>query len=301
MSTQYAVHQPWPGEVVGLSGGRSVHVRHAAGSPGARAVLLVHGLGGSSLNWTDLMAELSGEVDAWALDLPGYGESPPAPDRDYGVGGLGRALGEVATGLVERTGGPVHVVGNSMGGLLSVLLAARSPELVRTLALLSPALPARRLPRQARLLALLAVPRLGELALRRNRARSVEDQTRDVLASVFGDPGRVPPERLAAAVLERTHRLEQPHADEVFLASLRSIVEQGVRPRAGIWAQAGRVIAPTLVVYGGRDRLVHRAAADRWRRTLPTARTVLLPSTGHVPQIERPALVAELLREHWSG
>src|SRR5207248_3924390 len=105
------------------------------------------GLGGSSTNWTDLMGELRlpgpGEppgpaLAGTAIDLPGFGFSPPPPRSRY-------ALSDHATvviGLISRLGtGPVHLIGNSMGGAICTRVAARRPDLVRSLILVSPALP----------------------------------------------------------------------------------------------------------------------------------------------------------------
>lgn len=107
-------------------------------------MLFVHGLGGSAANWTALMARLGGDLDGEAVDLPGFGESAPPADGDLGLSGHVRAV----TGYLEASGrGPVHLFGNSLGGAVAVRLAALRPDLVRSLTLVSPALP--ELPRSA--------------------------------------------------------------------------------------------------------------------------------------------------------
>jgi len=126
----------WPGELADL-GGYSVFVRTAP-SADREPALFVHGLGGSSRNWTDLMDLLRPGLDSAALDLPGFGDSPPRPDGRYSID----ALAHTTATLIERQGrGPVHLVGNSLGGAVSLRLAARRPHLVKTLTLISPALP----------------------------------------------------------------------------------------------------------------------------------------------------------------
>ncbi len=104
---------------------------------GREPALFVHGLGGSATNWTDLMGLLAGVVDGEAVDLPGFGLSPrPAAGRT--VGAHARAV----VAHLERAGaGPVHLFGNSLGGAVSTRVAADRPDLVRTLTLVSPALP----------------------------------------------------------------------------------------------------------------------------------------------------------------
>src|ERR1700754_3207028 len=145
----------WPGHMMG-----SVHVRSTRGrtpaDPSEQAVF-VHGLTGSATNWTDLMDELKDTVTGHALDLPGAGFSPAAEDGDYSVSGHARAVVE----LLEHTG-PAHLFGNSLGGAVAVRVAATRPDLVRSLILISPALPDL-LPRYGPVrVAAAATPRLGE-------------------------------------------------------------------------------------------------------------------------------------------
>ncbi len=90
----------------------------------AEPALCVHGLEGSSRNWTDLMDLLRPRLACDALDLPGFGDSPPRPDGRYSIA----ALAQTVIALIERRGapdrrGPVHLIGNSLGGAVCV----RSP------------------------------------------------------------------------------------------------------------------------------------------------------------------------------
>src|SRR5688572_20665380 len=80
----------WPGDDVDL-GRQTLYVRRA-GTPDADPAVFVHGLGGSSTNWTDLMALLADRVDAHAPDLPGFGRSGPSPDGRYGLDTHARAV-----------------------------------------------------------------------------------------------------------------------------------------------------------------------------------------------------------------
>jgi pimeloyl-ACP methyl ester carboxylesterase len=278
---------------VDLAGG-PVYVRHAdPATTGLPPAVMVHGLGGSSTNWTALMGELRDLLDQWAIDLPGYGESPPR--RRHSV----TAFAGVLTSYLDRFGRPVHLLGNSMGGLVSVLVAARRPDLVATLTLISPAMPNLRQPHAARGMALVAVPRLGERLLARSNAMPVQQQVRQLAGILYGDPDSIEPDQLTVAAQERERWLGQEHADAVLLQSLRSIVRHYAVPRwRSAWASARLVSCPTLVMVGGRDALVHASTAARWRRILPTARVVHLPTTGHVAMMERPGLVASLVREH---
>src|SRR5690606_14459608 len=115
-SSDAAARRPtlWPGDEIPLIDGSRLFVRHAQPArPGLPPAVLIHGLGGSSLNWIALMDQLTDVFDQWAPDLPGFGESPPG--RRHTIGSYVRVVVE----YIERFSGPVHLVGNSMGGLIA--------------------------------------------------------------------------------------------------------------------------------------------------------------------------------------
>ncbi|WP_030346236.1 alpha/beta fold hydrolase, partial [Streptomyces sp. NRRL S-1022] len=262
---------------------------------GLPPALYVHGLGGSSQNWSLLMAELDGVVDSEAVDLPGFGDSPPPDDGDYSVTGHARA---VIRCLDEAGRGPVHLFGNSLGGAVATRVAAVRPDLVRTLTLVSPALPELRVQRTAVPTGLLGVPGIAALFTRLTREWTAEQRVRGVMALCYGDPGRVSPEafRLAVEELERRQRL--PYFWDAMARSARGIVNAyTLGGQHGLWRQAERVLAPTLLVYGGRDQLVGFRMAHRAARAFRDSRMLSLPDAGHVAMMEYPELVAGAFRE----
>ncbi|GAA4631761.1 alpha/beta hydrolase [Actinoallomurus vinaceus] len=281
----------WPGELLRL-GDREVFVRTApSGRADAEPGLFVHGLAGSSANWTDLMGLLSDEVAGDAVDLPGFGHSPPPPDRDYSVDAHTLAVAR----LIEKRGrGPVHLFGNSLGGAIATRLAGTRPDLVRTITLISPALPDLR-PRYgpARILAA-TMPGVGPWAIRRLAALPVEERVQDTLEMTFADPTSVHPDRVMELVEDMRRRDELTHNAEALIASSRAIVTAYMR--RSLWRYAARVIAPTLVIYGRHDRLVDPRMAARAGRVFKRSRVVVLPDVGHVAQLERPEAVAREFR-----
>ncbi|GAA3417188.1 alpha/beta hydrolase [Streptosporangium vulgare] len=256
----------------------------------AETAVYVHGLAGSATNWTDLMSELSGVVTGHALDLPGAGYSPAPPDADYSVDAHARTV----TALIERVSGtPVHLFGNSLGGAVSVRVAATRPDLVRSLTLISPALPDL-LPRYgpARV-ALSTVPHIGEWAASRLTLVPAERRLGATLAMCYADVGRIHPDRLREAADELRRRDGLPYAAEALINSARGIVaEYFRRGETNLWRQAAMVTAPTLVIHGRHDRLVNPRMAARAVRTFPRVRLMLLPDAGHVAQMEFPERVA---------
>ncbi|MFC4607978.1 alpha/beta hydrolase [Streptomyces maoxianensis] len=262
---------------------------------GLPPALYVHGLGGSSLNWSALMQLLDDVVDGEAVDLPGFGDSPPPDDGDYSVTGHARA---VIRHLDAAGRGPVHLLGNSLGGAVATRVAAVRPDLVRTLTLVSPALPELRVQRSAVPTALLALPGVASLFSRLTKDWTAEQRTRGVMALCYGDPGRVDDEGLRNAVEEMERRMQLPYFWEVMARSARGIVDAyTLGGQHGLWRQAERVLAPTLLVYGGRDQLVAYRMARRAAAAFRDSRLLSLPDAGHVAMMEYPETVALAFRE----
>ncbi|MFD9791794.1 alpha/beta fold hydrolase [Streptomyces sp. NPDC059070] len=276
--------------------GLTLTVRSRPGTrPGLEPALFVHGLGGSSQNWSALMPLLADLVDGEALDLPGFGDSPPPDDGNYSVTGHARAV----IRLLDSAGrGPVHLFGNSLGGAVATRVAAVRPDLVRTLTLVSPALPEIRAQRTAWPTGLLAVPGVAALFTRLTREWTPEDRTRGVMALCYGDPGRVSPEAFRAAVEEMERRLALPYFWDAMARSARGVVDSyTLGGQHGLWRQAERVLAPTLLVYGGRDRLVGHRMARRAAAAFRGSRLLTLPDAGHVAMMEYPEVVAQAFRD----
>ncbi len=284
---------PWPGRSV-LVDGSVLHVRDTPGTaPGAQPALYVHGLGGSSQNWTDLADLLSHRLAGQAIDLPGFGRSEPA--RRYTLPAFAH---RVIRWIEYADRGPVHLFGNSLGGAISVRVAAARPDLVRTLTLISPALPFLdpRRSLQGRMLPLLAVPRADRVAVRRLGQVPPDELVRVVVDACFADPARIDPQRLAEAEEEARLRYALPHYADAYIRTMRGLVGSFLRaylPGAGsLWRIAGRVTAPTLVIGGTHDRLVDIRVPPRAARTFRDGRLLMLDGVGHVAQLEVPRLVA---------
>ena len=286
----------WPISTVSL-GDRTYVVRRAAGASHPRApAVMLHGLGGSSTDWTDLMWLLRNDVDAIAPDFNGFGQSPPPRDGDYSMSAQARGI----AGLLEREfpGQRVHVFGNSMGGAIAVQLAARHSELVKSLTLVSPALPWLRPRRTSAGLGITAVPFVGPRLYARYAKNPAEVRVRSTMDLVFADPTVVPAQRFAASVEASQTLSRLPYAQDAFLRSLRALLatytERGPeRP----WVIARRVSVPVLAIYGLQDKLVDPRSAHRISASFPNSRVLVLPHAGHVAQMEHPEEVAAAWRD----
>jgi pimeloyl-ACP methyl ester carboxylesterase len=281
----------WPGRLVSV-GDHDVFVRSAPGPEtpdDAEPALCVHGLEGSSRNWTDLIDLLRSRLACEAMDLPGFGGSPPRPDGRYSIA----ALAQTVIALIGKHGKPVHLIGNSLGGAVCVKVAATRPELIQSLTLISPALPDWR-PRMDLLrFPVMSLPRLGTRLLKQYQVLPPERRVADVITTCYGDPALFQQARFATEVTELTRRDELGYAASVLVGSVRTLTAEFVRKgRHSAWRDAARVTAPTLVIYGSRDRLVDARMAGRAAHQFADARVVVLPRTGHVAHMEHPDVVA---------
>jgi pimeloyl-ACP methyl ester carboxylesterase len=268
-----------------------VHYVDFGGPDGAPTVVLVHGLGGSHLNWDLLAPLLRPHARVLALDLPGFGRREPGDRRTRvhdNVVVLDRFLTEVA-------GTPAVLVGNSMGGMISILQAASAPASVSGLVLLDAAVPG---PRRALdplvvfTFAVYAVPMLGErfLWMRRNRQTPLR-QVRDMLRLCGVDPDALPSDVIDRSITLIEQRQDVAGMDKAFLSAARSLLRLLIDPRRYRKAMAA-IGVPVLMVQGDEDRLVPVAAGRDIAARHPEWQYLELAGVGHVPQLQVPDLLA---------
>lgn len=269
-----------------------LYVRHA-GNPTGAPIFFVHGLGGESLDWSDVARRLAARFDCYAIDLPGFGETPPPFDHDLSIDAHARAVVDAITAIGKA---PVHLVGNSLGGAVATRVAAEHPQRVRSLALISPALPDLRPSIWTSQLLVALVPIVGPWIVRRLMSGSPELMAKRVIAVCFGSPRAITVQQWETEVEAIRRRSGLAHSSIVYRASLRALVSEYLqRGQRRLWRQAAQVSARTLVVYGGRDKLVDARMARRARRTFRSSRVIVMPDAGHVAQLEFPGRVADLL------
>lgn len=265
-------------------GGVRVAVR-TSGPLDAPTVLLLHGIGRTLDDWLPLQAALSADHRVCSIDLPGFGETSPLRGRH-----TLRTLAEFTHRFIDESGlGAVHVVGNSLGGAVAMQLAATNPEQVRSLLLLASAGFGRSVTVALRIM---AIP-----VLNRRLLRPSEHSARRVERSLFFDGSHVDPERIA-----RKLSITRPHHARVFLQVSRSLGGIGGvkrRWRRRLLAQVAASGVPVGVVWGREDRVLPAAHAASVHAAIPHADVHTLARTGHLPQIERTADVADIARTFW--
>jgi pimeloyl-ACP methyl ester carboxylesterase len=289
------------------------HSEEPAGEPSKGQsqppIVFVHGLGGSHLNWCRLGPRLAAGRRAVALDLRGFGLTP---------GLRGNSTVQANARLLDRwiqtvIGEPVILVGNSMGGLISILETSNNPEHIKGMVLLDPALP---LPPQkpdwqvSGQFLLYALPGLGEFAVAKMMASvSPEESVQQVLQLCFADPSRADPELIRAEVALSTKRHPATPAQararaRIFLAAARSLLRVLSRRQRYARMMAG-IDVPVLLIGGEDDRLVPVAAMRQAAARNPRWESVILPGVGHTPMLEVPddtsAAIRDWLERHFKS
>lgn len=264
-------------------------------------IVLVHGLGGSIANWDKLGPRLARYGRVTAPDLPGFGLSPPG--ADWTLETHARALDE----FIQHLGAPAILIGNSMGALLSEMVAANHPALVRALVLISPATPPR-FPDPyihwptARRLMLNSTPGVGTALNRRMMSRmSSRELINESLARITHKPGRVPLEMVESFVEIAEIRSSYPWAADAVPKTGQSIRRHFIHRRDFV-AMIRDIKAPTLVIHGVEDPIMSRTAVE-WLCSLRLDWTLIqMDDTGHTPHIDAPVrfvgIVEPWLEDH---
>lgn len=273
-------------------GGVAVHAARWADPSDDATAVLVHGLGGSHVNWSRLAPRLhAGGWTVWAPDLAGFGLTPLAGRSASMAHQLDLLAGFVTT-VAEP---PVRLVGNSMGGLLALLLAAERPELVASLVLTAPALPpiGRPDPQVASRFLLGAIPG-GWWYRRVARRQSPAAQTAELVQLCVPDLNAVDHETLQAHTAIVAHRRLLGSVERAMPTATRSLLLRLGPGRSRLWAAVDAVTAPALIVGGEEDCLVPPAVLDQLAARRPDWPRRRLPGVGHVPMLEVPDRLAEL-------
>lgn len=270
--------------------GTDVRVRHS-GPQGAPPVLLLHGIGSGLEYWKDAHDLLAEDHRVLSMDFPGFGFTRAGTARP-GLASFAESAVEVLDAVGEER--PVHVMGNSLGGAVTMTLAARRPERVASTVLACSAGFGRvtNLDLRPLTFAMLGLlPVLGRPFATRARPAHARAQ-RDLFAA---------PERATEEWIRYTARLgRQPDSLRTFLPTALSLGLPliGSYPwwRRRLLAAFREAAIPTLVVWGDHDRLLPPEHLEAAARALPHARTHLMEDTGHLPMTEHPARFVELVR-----
>lgn len=264
------------------------------GGAGPLAVC-VHGLEGSAYNWSLIADDLTKTHRVIAPDLVGFGYTEPL-GRDVTVEANARLVADV----IDHYGGPALLIGNSMGGLISILAAGQYPDRVSALVLVDPAGPvaewSRLKARTALTLGASMIPGIGPAIVRKYRAkRTPEEGVMESYEFVAADPTVVPAAAFADALEIAELRRNQQWSPDALANASRSIAPYVLIKERFLQA-LHKVTQPTLLLHGTADAVVQRETATWMARQRPDWSVAYLDGVGHVPMIESPATMMEVFR-----
>lgn len=246
-----------------------------ADRPDAPTVVLGHGLLFSGWMFQAQVEALRSDYRCITIDWRGQGDSPPAK-TGYDMDTL---AGDAIAVLEQVVGEPVHYVGLSMGGFVGQRIAARRPELLRSLTLIDTS----------------AEPEASWPAIKYRllatayRYVGVGPMRRSVVKEMFGPTFRTEA-RHRATIDEWIAMLSRCDRNGIRRAVL------GVADRAGVTDEIGAITAPTLVLVGEHDHPTPPAQSRRIAELIPGARLEIVADSGHSSTIEQPEAVTALIR-----
>ncbi|HYH81527.1 MAG TPA: alpha/beta fold hydrolase [Longimicrobium sp.] len=253
-----------------LNGATLWYEEHGAGP---ETIVFAHGLLWDGRMFAAQVSALKDRYRCVTFDFRGQGRSEVTADG-YDM----ETLTDDAAALIDALGcAPCHFVGLSMGGFVGMRLAARRPELIRSLVLMETSAdpePAESAPRYRMLGGVVRV--LGRVGMRLVMSR--------VMRIMFGRDFLDDPARAAERRLWRARGMENDPVGVV-----RAL--QGVIDREPIFAELPRITCPTLVMVGDQDVATVPAKAERIHSAIPGSRLVIIPGAGHTASVEEPAFV----------
>lgn len=242
-------------------------------------LLFVHGLAGRWQNWLENIPHFARTRRVVAVDLPGFGASP-LPPWEISIPGYARFLERLCGALAIDA---AAVVGNSMGGYVAAELAIASPQRVERLMLVSAAgITVEYLKRDRIMTGARVVAAVGT----RTAARHASLAKRPVLRRAGLSFVVRHPDRLSAPL---AHELMQGAGKPAFLPAMEAILAHRISDRLP------QIACPTFVLWGEDDRVIPVRDARRFGELIPGAQLLVLPDTGHVAMLERPARFNALL------
>ena len=257
----------------------SLHYEDTGPGSTGETIVFSHGLLWSTALFAPQIAALRARYRCIAWDHRGQGQS--APDHRHCIGI--ELVAQDAIAVIERVaGGPVHFVGLSMGGFVAMRVAARRPELVRTVALLETSADPEPIENIGRYRMLTAIVRaVGARPLR----------------------GRIAPIFFARSTLADRARKRELAGYLDAMSARRDVwrAVNGVIDRAGVHGELGRIRAPTAVIVGDEDVATPPVRAQRIAAAIAGAKLVTIAGAGHSSPVEQPAAVTAAIETHLRG
>jgi pimeloyl-ACP methyl ester carboxylesterase len=262
---------PPPSTFIAIEG-MQVHVRDEGRRDDPVPIVLLHGTSASLHTWDGWVRSLEGGRRVIRVDMPGFGLTGPAPDGDYTIESYVR----FAVAVLDHFG-LAHCIlaGNSFGGWVAWETALAAPGRVSALILVDAAgyrIRSQSVPTAFRIARIPVLSRLMQWTLPRG---VVESSVRNV----YGNPAMVTP-----ALVDRYYELSLREGNR------KALVQRFAQAPLGMHENRIREIrVPTLILWGGLDRLIPAEYGGLFSRDIAGSRLVVFDGLGHVPQEEDPA------------
>lgn len=273
-------------------GGVRLHAAESgAGDP---PFILLHGLGWESAVWHEALPRLASARRAIALDLPGHGASD-APDGPYSPQWL---AGSVRAFMDAQGIDRAILVGNSLGGLTAIALAAAWPERVEALAAVNPALPNEGAPSDRRTIlnyAAIVAPGIGRLYVERQWGRDPALIVEERIALNFVDPARLSEDIRLRLLEDAQRRGRSPELLRALRRATRSLVWTLTARRERTWSWVRALRVPTVFIWGEGDRQLPVAIGHRAVGLVAGSHLLVIDDAGHAPHAERPDAFTDAL------
>ncbi len=254
------------------AGGKTIRLLESASGENMPTIVMVHGFAANKENWIRFAAHLTETCHVVAMDLPGHGESEKDFSLSYDFRAQAGYVNEILACLkVDR----FHMTGNSMGGAIAALYAARYPDQVASLFLIDPA---------------------GIHHYESELSRRVENGENTLIVTEKADFYE-----LMDFVLEQKPFIPWPiksvmaekavanaAINQKIFADFYSIADYSIE------AELKKIMAPTFILWGARDRVINVKNADLFHALIPDSRMRVLEDVGHAPMIEVPEETAEI-------
>lgn len=242
---------------------------------GEQTLLLIHGFGAIKENWMRFAAQLTDRFHVVVIDLPGHGESTKDLSLNYGLEHQVEFVHQFAQTLGL---GQFHIAGNSMGGAISALYAAKYPAEIKTATLYDPA-------------GIHDVESELEKHLREGENPLIVSDTDSfnrLLKFAMEKPPFIPwpITEVAAEMASKKQKIN---------AKIFTDISSG--DRALFKTEIAKINTPTLIIWGTEDRVINVANADAFEKLIKGSKKIILQGIGHVPMIEVPKESADMMAE----
>ncbi|ROH86703.1 alpha/beta fold hydrolase [Stagnimonas aquatica] len=242
--------------------------------PGRETIVLLHGYSADKQVWVRFAKHLLDRYEVIVPDLAGHGDTGFVHGLDYSAPAQARRVAAMLDSLhIERA----HLAGNSMGGFITAHFALAYPQRTLSAGLIDPAGVSSPEPSD-----------MGKLLATGRNPFEVHSRAEfdAFYAMTMAQPPWLPGFVLAA--MAESYQQRRPALTEIF---------QGFHNRDALDGRLAEIPAPTLVLWGDQDRLIHVSAARVWAAGLPKATLVIREGIGHMPMVEQPAETAAIYRD----